>query len=78
MRLAFSSFVTLCLCAATAVMSFVDTSYAADWPTYRFDARRSANSPEQLPAELHVQWVLKLGPLEPAWPDQPRMRFDVG
>ncbi len=48
-----------------------------DWPMYRFDARRSAASPEELPRELHLQWVKQYPQLEPAWPDQPRLRFDA-
>ncbi|MBM4042137.1 MAG: hypothetical protein FJ290_26875, partial [Planctomycetes bacterium] len=50
---------------------------AADWPTYRFDAQRSAASPEELPRELHLQWVRQYPRLEPAWLDQPRLRFDA-
>ncbi|GIW80611.1 MAG: hypothetical protein KatS3mg105_2418 [Gemmatales bacterium] len=49
---------------------------AADWPMWRHDARRSAQSPEQLPAHLHLQWVREFPPLEPAWPDQPKMELD--
>ncbi len=49
----------------------------ADWPMYRFDAQRSAASPEELPPELHLQWVREYPRLEPAWLDQPRLRFDV-
>src|SRR5512136_624540 len=48
-----------------------------DWPTWRRDAARSAVSPETLPASLHLQWTLRLSPTSPAWPDQPRLRFDV-
>ncbi len=50
---------------------------AADWPTHRYDAGRSAASPEELPAELHPHWVRHLPPLRPAWPDQTMMRFDA-
>jgi len=50
---------------------------AADWPMYRHDARRSAASPEELPRELFLQWVKQYPRLDPAWPDQPRLRFDV-
>jgi len=49
----------------------------SDWPMWRYDARRSAASPEELPTELHLQWVREYPPLEPAWPDEPRMRFDA-
>ncbi len=40
---------------------------AADWPQWRYDAARSAATPEELPAELHLQWVRELGDPEPAW-----------
>src|SRR5207302_10044387 len=50
---------------------------AADWPMWRYDANRSAASPEDLPASLHLQWVREYPPLKPAWPDQPKMQFDA-
>jgi outer membrane protein assembly factor BamB len=49
----------------------------ADWPMYRCDAYRSAATETELAAELHLQWVRQYPPLQPAWPDEPRMRFDV-
>lgn len=49
----------------------------ADWPAWRGNARRSASVEEKLPARLSLHWKLKLPPLEPAWPDQPRLDFDV-
>ena len=50
---------------------------AADWPMWRCDAARSASSDDQLSAPLHLQWSRQLPALTPAWPDEPRMRFDV-
>ncbi len=44
---------------------------------WRCDAARSAASDEQLATPLHLQWSRELPALEPAWPDEPRMRFDV-
>jgi len=55
------------------------TLSAGDWPMWRYDAGRTAASPDELPAELHLQWTKKLPPLEPAWEDrvnQDRMSFD--
>lgn len=49
---------------------------AGDWPMWRYDAARTASSDQRLPAELHVQWVRALPPLEVAWPDQAMMWFD--
>ncbi len=48
-----------------------------DWPTWRHDAARTAASPHELPAALHLQWVREYPRLAPAWPDQPRMQFDA-
>src|SRR5438128_723450 len=50
---------------------------SADWPMARFDANRSGASPESLPAALQLQWVRTFPKLEPAWPDQAKMQFDV-
>ena len=49
-----------------------------DWPMWRYNAGRSAASPEQLPAQLHLQWVRKLAAPKPAWPEsQDRLQFDA-
>ena len=61
-----------CIMAATAS--------AGDWPMWRFDAARSAASPQALPDGLQPVWSLKLPQLEPAWEDpvnQDRMPFDT-
>jgi outer membrane protein assembly factor BamB len=55
----------------------VGAAFGGDWPMWRYDARRSAASPEELPATLHLQWVRQYPPPTPAWPDQPRLWFDV-
>lgn len=49
-----------------------------DWPTWRYDAARSAACPEELPTELHLQWVRQLASPRPAWPaSQNRLQFDA-
>lgn len=50
---------------------------AADWPTWRFDAGRSAATPEELPASLKLQWTRLMDPQKPAWPEDPRLQFDA-
>lgn len=51
---------------------------AGDWPMWRYDAGRTAASPEPLPAELSLQWVRQLPPPRPAWPaSQEKVRFDA-
>jgi len=52
-------------------------SAGEDWPQYKFDAGHSAASPEVLPNQLFVRWVLDLPRPTPAWPDQSRMDFDA-
>ena len=46
-------------CAAYVPMM---PAVAGDWPQWRYDAGRTAASPEELPAELHLQWVRRLPP----------------
>jgi len=50
---------------------------AADWPMWRYDAGRTAASPEELPADLDVVWSRQLPQPVAAWPDQPRLDFDA-
>ncbi len=42
---------------------------AEDWPMWRFDANRRAVSPENLPAELHLQWTRQYSPRVQVWDD---------
>ncbi len=48
-----------------------------DWPAGRFDAQRSAASPDELSAQLRMLWLRSLPRLKAAWPDQPKMQFDA-
>jgi outer membrane protein assembly factor BamB len=50
---------------------------AGDWPMWRHDAQRSAATPDELPSQMKLLWSRELPPLTPAWPDQPKMRFDA-
>ena len=67
-------------CAAACLLPLVlspDAAFAVDWPMWRFDASRTASSPEELPAELHLQWTLDLPTPEPCWPyTQYKLQFD--
>jgi hypothetical protein len=65
-------------CAPIALLLVAATLIpAADWPQWRWDAQRSGESPEALPAELYLQWVRALPPLTPAFKN-PRLHFDAG
>jgi outer membrane protein assembly factor BamB len=61
------------------VLSINAYSQHHDWPMWRYDAGRSASTPEQLPEELHLQWVAEYAPRVPVWDDplnQNLMQFD--
>ena len=42
---------------------------AGDWPMWRHDAGRTAFSKEELPAQLHPQWIRQYSQREPVWDD---------
>lgn len=42
---------------------------ADDWPMWRYDAARTASSPNRLPESLNHLWTLKFPPRVPAWDD---------
>lgn len=72
------------VCTAVAAILAVLTSVpsrAADWPMWRHDAERSAVTTEELPAQLHVQWVRQFPAPRPAWPaqaeDREKLQFDL-
>ncbi len=43
---------------------------AEDWPQWRYDAYRSADSPEKLPSSLELQWVRQYAPRQQTWEDE--------
>ena len=45
-------------------------AFAGDWPTWRYDASRTAFTPEALPDILHLQWMIELPAPKSAWPKQ--------
>jgi outer membrane protein assembly factor BamB len=45
------------------------TGLAGDWPMWRYDAGRTAASPERLPETLHLQWARQYAPRRQAWDD---------
>ncbi|NIP91946.1 MAG: hypothetical protein GWO24_00060, partial [Akkermansiaceae bacterium] len=44
-------------------------SPAADWPMWRYDAERTAESPQQLPGDLELLWHRDLPEPRPAFDD---------
>jgi len=67
------------LSVAVAAIGFllVIEAQGMDWPQFRYDAGRTAASPEQLPVDLHLEWIRELPTPRPAFPDEVRLRFDV-
>ena len=59
------------ICVAGAV-----NAHGGDWPQFRYDAHRSAASPEKLPAKLALHWVRELPAPRPAFPLEVRLLFD--
>jgi len=50
----------------------------ADWPMWRCDAGRTAATAEELPEQLHLQWVRHLPKPVPGWPaSQYKLQFDA-
>ncbi len=72
-RLIFSLGLTLCW-----IFIFAAAVHAHDWPMSRYDAQRSASTPEELAGDLQLLWTRQLPALRPAWPDQPKLKFDTG
>ena len=50
---------------------------AGDWPQFRYDAGRTAASPHELPAELHLLWTRTLPKPRPAFPNEVRLAYDA-
>ncbi|MBC8227990.1 PQQ-like beta-propeller repeat protein, partial [bacterium] len=58
---------------------FITRPNACDWPMWRYDANRSASSPQKLPDKLYLQWMREYPKLTQAWENplnQDLMQFD--
>jgi len=65
------------LSIAIVVTLFTLDAFASDWPQFRYDAGRTAASTEELPSDLHLQWVRELDRPAPAFPRNVRLEFDT-
>ncbi|QDU96082.1 outer membrane protein assembly factor BamB family protein [Lignipirellula cremea] len=63
--------IPVAICAATRL------AHAGDWPMWRCDAQRSAQSKEELPSDLTLWWVADYPELKPAYRAK-RLQFDAG
>ena len=50
---------------------------AHDWPMWRHDAARSAETPQALPEEMHLLWERQFAKIKPAYRTK-RIQFDAG
>jgi len=68
----------LAVCLISVVGIDPERAWGGDWPMWRHDAQHSAATSDQLPAQLHLQWVRSLPAPRPAWPgNQLKLQFDV-
>ena len=61
------------------VLLLAQSGLAGDWPMWRYDAERTATSPDDLPPNLKLRWVRHNTPREQAWDDplnNDLMQFD--
>lgn len=58
------------LCVLFSLIFVVTPVFAGDWPTWRYDASRTAYTPETLPENLNLQWMIELPAPKSAWPKQ--------
>ncbi len=70
--------------AAAEALNTIDVSlpeWAKDWPMWRYDAERSAQTPLQLSEDLHLQWMRELPEPKRAWrhqwDDRGKHDFDI-
>jgi outer membrane protein assembly factor BamB len=67
---AFSSLATRCALVASVIFALlVSTTTAGDWPMWRYDAGRSANSPDALPDKVSPLWKRQFPPRKTVWDD---------
>ncbi len=50
---------------------------AGDWPQFRYDAGRTAASPDELPTALQLRWKRTLPVPQPAFPHEVRLAYDA-
>jgi hypothetical protein len=50
---------------------------ANDWPQFRYDAGRTAASPDELPTDLQIRWTRTFPAPRPAFPHEVRLGYDT-
>jgi len=60
------------------VLGWLTTSaWGGDWPQFRYDAGRTAATPDSLPEKLQLRWVRTLPAPRPAFPHEVRLAYDA-
>lgn len=59
------------------MLSLTAQLQAGDWPQFRYDAGRTAASPDELPDDLHLIWTRALEAPRPAFPHGVRLGYDA-
>jgi outer membrane protein assembly factor BamB len=75
-RSAIARFYPWLLVAGYAIACQGAFARAADWPTWRYDAARSAASPDEIAPRPVLLWSRKLSPVRQAWPREFEQRID--
>ncbi|MGC9327066.1 MAG: PQQ-binding-like beta-propeller repeat protein, partial [Candidatus Hinthialibacter sp.] len=68
------------LCGSALALLVTIQSFSDDWPMWRYDAGRTAASPQTLAGELHLQWIREYPQPIPVWDDplnQDLMQYDT-
>jgi len=65
------------LAVVALILSVSTVAVAGDWPQYRYDAGRTAASPETLPATLRLLWMRECPTPRPAFPSELRLCYDA-
>src|SRR5262245_37720880 len=65
----------LAICLAAPILAL--TSLAAPGTGPALVVPHAPAEAIERPARYHLQWVRELPPLQPAWPDQPKLQFDA-
>jgi outer membrane protein assembly factor BamB len=55
----------------------VQAARGSDWPMEGANPQRSSSTDASLPGDLQLHWTIALPPLQPAWPDQNRLKDDA-
>ncbi len=66
------------VCFVVLFVVFNNLLFAGNWPMWKLDASRSANTSEVLPENLKLQWTRKLDKPITCWPEnQVKLQFDT-